>query len=71
MGVNATILRIDRRGILRLSKQLMREVDLKEGDEVIVEVKDNIKDNTLIIKPLKPKIVDIDMEIIEHLLQEE
>ena len=67
MGVNATILRIDRRDILRLSKQLMREVDLKEGDEVIVEV----KDNTLIIKPLKPKIVDIDMEIIEHLLREE
>ena len=52
---------------MRLPKQLLREVDLKEGDEVIVEV----KDNTLIIKPLKPKIVDIDMEIIEHLLREE
>ena len=61
------ILRIGRRGVLRLPKQLLREVDLKEGDEVIVEV----KDNTLIIKPLKPKIVDIDMEIIEHLLREE
>ena len=67
MGVNAMILRIGRRGVLRLPKQLLREVDLKEGDEVIVEV----EDNTLIIKPLKPKIVDIDMEIIEHLLQEE
>ncbi len=67
MGVNAMILRIGRRGVLRLPKQLLREVDLKEGDEVIVEV----KDNTLIIKPLKPKIVDIDMEIIEHLLREE
>jgi len=61
------ILRIGRRGVLRLPKQLLREVDLKEGDEVIVEV----KDNTLIIKPFKPKIVDIDMEIIEHLLREE
>ena len=67
MGVNAMILRIGRRGVLRLPKQLLREVDLKEGDEVIVEV----EDNTLIIKPLKPKIVDIDMEIIEHLLREE
>ena len=67
MGVITMILRIGRRGVLRLPKQLLGEVDLKEGDEVIVEV----KDNTLIIKPFKPKIVDIDMEIIEHLLREE
>ncbi len=60
-------MRVRKKGILILPKKLREEIGIKEGDSVLVEV----KDDTLIIKPLRPKIVDIDPELVEEILSEE
>ena len=61
------ILKVRRKGILIIPKKLRDASGIHEGDEVIVEAKDNM----LIIRPLKPKIVDIDPGVIDKLLAEE
>jgi len=62
-----TILKVRKKGILILPKRLRDEVDIKEGDEVSVEV----RGNSLVITPFKPKVVDIDLNFVESLLREE
>ncbi len=62
-----TILKVHKKGILILPKRLRDEVDIKEGDEVSVEV----RGGSLIITPFKPKVVDIDLNFVESLLREE
>lgn len=61
------ILKIRKKGVLILPKSLRRESGVDEGDEVIVEVSEGV----ITIKPLRPKIVDVDPEIIDRLLKEE
>jgi len=61
------VLKIRKKGILILPKKLREKAGINEGDNVIVEVRENM----LIIKPLKPKIVDIDVSLLEELLREE
>jgi len=61
------ILKVRRKGVLIIPKNLRDASGIHEGDEVIVEAKDNM----LIIRPLKPKIVDIDPGVIDKLLAEE
>ncbi len=61
------ILKVRRKGILIIPKKLRDASGIHKGDEVIVEARDNM----LIIRPLKPKIVDVDPELIDKLLAEE
>jgi len=60
-------LKIQRKGILIFPKKLREAVGLEEGDEVIAEV---IGDS-LVLRALKPKIVDVDPSLMEGLLREE
>lgn len=62
-----TVLKIRKKGILILPKKLREKIGINEGDNVIVEVREDM----LIIRPLKPKIVDIDVSLLEKLLSEE
>jgi len=62
-----TVLRVRKKGILILPKKIREACSINEGDDVIVEVKENM----LIIRPLRPKIVDVDLKLIEKLLSEE
>ncbi len=62
------ILRVRKNGVLILPKKLREASDISEDSEVIVEA----RENTLIIKPLKPPmIVDVNPELAEKLLSEE
>jgi AbrB family looped-hinge helix DNA binding protein len=61
------LLKIRRKGILILPKKLREAVGFEEGDEVIVEV---IGDS-LVLRALKPKMVDVDLKLVEKLLREE
>ena len=61
------LLKIRRKGILILPKKLREAVGFEEGDEVIVEV---IGDS-LVLRALKPKMVDVDPKLVEKLLREE
>jgi AbrB family looped-hinge helix DNA binding protein len=60
------LLKIRRKGILILPKKLREAVGLEEGDEVIAEV---IGDS-LILRALKPKVVNVDPNLVKEFLEE-
>jgi len=61
------ILRIGKKGVLILPKKLRESLNVGEGDELLAEVSEGV----LILKPFKPKIVDVDPSLIEKILSEE
>jgi AbrB family looped-hinge helix DNA binding protein len=61
------LLKIRRKGILILPKKLREAVGFEEGDEVIAEV----VGDSLVLRVLKPKVVDVDPKFVEELLREE
>ncbi|MCL7383756.1 MAG: AbrB/MazE/SpoVT family DNA-binding domain-containing protein [Thaumarchaeota archaeon] len=61
------VLKIRKKGILILPKRLREAVGLEEGDDVVVEV---VGDG-LVLRALKPKVVDVDPKFVEELLREE
>jgi len=60
-------LKIRRKGVLILPKKLREAVGLEEGDDVAAEV----VGDSLVLRALKPKVVDIDPNLVEELLKEE
>jgi len=60
-------LKIRRKGVLILPKKLREAVGLEEGDDVVAEV----VGDSLVLRALKPKVVDIDPNLVEELLKEE
>jgi len=46
---------------------LRKAANIGEGDDVLVEVKDGI----ILMKVFKPRVVDVEPELIEKLLEEE
>ena len=61
------ILRIRKKGVLILPKKLREGLNVGEGDELLAEVSEGV----LILKPFKPKIVDVDPSLVEEILSEE
>lgn len=61
------VLKVRKKGILILPKKIREKVGINEDDEVIVEVE---KDK-LILRVLKPKVVDVDPSLVKKLLREE
>ena len=60
-------MKIRRKGILIFLKKLREAAGLEEDDEVIAEV----IDDSLVLRALKPKMVDVDPKLVEKLLREE
>jgi AbrB family looped-hinge helix DNA binding protein len=61
------LLKIRRKGILILPKKLREAVGFEEGDEVIAEV----VGDSLVLRALKLKVVDVDPKFVEELLEGE
>ena len=62
-----TVLKVRKRGVIILPKKLRELIGVNEGEYVVVEAEKDM----LIMRPLKPKIVDIDLEVLEKSLSEE
>lgn len=60
------VLKVRKKGVLILPKPLREAAGIGEG-EVFVEA----KEGEIVIKPLKPRVVDIDPQIVEELFSEE
>ena len=60
------VLKVRKKGVLILPKALRKTIGINEG-EVLAEAKEDM----IIIKPLKPKVVKIDQRVVEELLSEE
>ena len=61
------VLKVRKKGIIILPKRLREEAGISEGDEVIVEV----EKGKLVMRVLKPRVVDVDPGLVEKLLREE
>jgi len=61
------VLKIRKKGILILPKKLRERVGIRENDDVVVEV----SGDKLVIRPLRPRVVDVDPGVVEELLREE
>jgi len=61
------ILKVHRKGIIVLPKKLREAVGINEGDEVLVEV----LQGGLVLRVLRPKLVEVDPGVVEELLREE
>ncbi|ADM27960.1 transcriptional regulator/antitoxin, MazE [Ignisphaera aggregans DSM 17230] len=62
-----TILKVGKKGVIVLPKAFREKIGIEEGDEVLVEV----VNDTIVLKPLKPRIVDIDPNMVSSILAEE
>lgn len=61
------VLKVRRKGVVILPKRLREASGIREGDEVLAET----KEGKIILEPLRPRIVDVDPDIIDRLLEEE
>ncbi|RLG64237.1 AbrB family transcriptional regulator, partial [archaeon] len=59
------VLRVRKKGIVILTKDIRRKAGIDEGDELIVEV----EEGKLTMKVLRPKVVDVDPNLVEELLR--
>jgi len=62
-----TVLKVRRKGIVILPKRLREEAGIREGDDLLAEA----INGRIILKSLKPTVVDVDLELVEKLLGEE
>jgi len=61
------VIRVGKKGVLIIPKKIREEAGIQEGDEIVLET----KKGELLIRTLKPKVVDVDPKIIDELLREE
>ncbi len=61
------ILKVRKKGILILPKALRDKTGIRENSDVLVEV----RGDSIVLKPLEPKIVDVDPHIINRVVEEE
>ncbi len=61
------VLKVRRKGVLILPKVLREQVGIEEGDEMIAEV----VGGTIVLRPLKPRIVDIDVKKVHDIVRRE
>lgn len=59
-------LKVRKKGVIIPPKRLGEEAGIGEGDDAIVEV----EGNRLVLRPLKPRVVDVDPALLEELLGE-
>jgi len=61
------LLRVGKKGVVIIPKKLREVLSIKEGDELIAEA----SKGALVMRPFKPKIVDIDPSLVEKMLSDE
>ncbi len=61
------VLKVLKKGVIILPKKLREAVGIDEGGEVIVDV----VGDRLVLRALKPRVVDVDPRIVDELLREE
>jgi len=61
------VLKVHRKGIIVLPKKLREVLGVGEGDSVIAEV----VEDKVVIRALKPRVVDVNPEVVEEILGEE
>jgi len=61
------VVKVRRKDVLILPKALREQVGIEEGDEVIAEV----IGESIVLKPLKSGVVDVDVRKVHEIIREE
>ncbi len=61
------VLKVRRKGLIILPKSLREKAGIREGEEVLAEV----VDDTIVLRSLKPRVVNIDPSVVEKIIMEE
>ncbi len=61
------VLRVRKKGVIILPKKLREQLHLEEGSQLIAEA----MGGKIILRPLKPVIVDVDPELVNEILEGE
>jgi AbrB family looped-hinge helix DNA binding protein len=61
------LVRVGRKGVVVIPKALREAVNIGEGDELVAEV----VGDAIVLRPLRPKVVDIDVEEADRVISEE
>ncbi|RLG86625.1 MAG: AbrB family transcriptional regulator [Thermoprotei archaeon] len=61
------VVRLRRKGVVVIPKALREEVGVEEGDELIAEV----VNGSIVLRPLRPRVVDVDAEAVHRIVREE
>ncbi len=61
------IVRVGKKGVVVIPKKLREVLGIREGDEVLI----TSLGDSIILKPLRPRVVDVDSSIVEEILVEE
>ncbi len=62
-----TIVKLGKKGIIVLPKGIREAIGVNEGDKLVVKV----EGDKLVLKPLKPLVVDVDPDIVREILRKE
>lgn len=65
--MNKVILKVGKKGVVILPKRLREALNVGEGDELLAEA----SAGAIVLKPLKPKVVNVDPALVKGLLAEE
>ncbi len=60
------VVKIGKKGVVVIPKALRELFNIKEDDEVVMEA----LNNSIIIKPIKPRVVDVDPSLAEKCYEE-
>ncbi|NPA97081.1 MAG: AbrB/MazE/SpoVT family DNA-binding domain-containing protein [Crenarchaeota archaeon] len=60
------VLRVRRKGIVILPKDLREKLGISEGDELLVEA----EKGKIVMYVLKPKVIDVDPKVVDEILRE-
>jgi len=62
-----TVLKVGKKGVIVLPKAFRERVGIEEGGEVLAEV----VGDAIVLKPLRPRVVNVDPRTVEAILAEE
>jgi len=62
-----TVLKVGKKGVIVLPKAFRERVGIEEGGEVLAEV----VGDAIVLRPLKPRVVNVDPRTVEVILAEE
>lgn len=60
-------MKVHGKGIVILPKKLREALGIKEGDELVAEV----NEDKIVLRVLKPVVVDVDPDLVEGIIHEE
>jgi len=64
--MNTETIKVGKKGVIVIPKKFREKLEIEEGSRVTI----TLTEDSIIIKPLRPKIVDVDPKTVEKIIAE-